>query len=103
MIRHIVAWKLKEGTPQEKRAATERIKAELEGLRPFFPDALIEVGFDIGAVPNSFDVSLYSEFPSVEALKAYQVHPEHQRAGAIVRELVETRAAVDSEFTRTCC
>ena len=55
----------------------------------------IEVGVDIGYDPQADDVVLYSEFVDRAALDAYQGHPLHLDAKAIVSVLVTGRRAVD--------
>jgi Stress responsive A/B Barrel Domain. len=96
MIKHIVMWKLKEEAHgNDKPTNAQLIKEKLEGLSGKIEGLLkIEVGIDfLGG--NNFDVVLYSELTSEEALDAYQNHPLHQELLPFVRDAVVDRKAVD--------
>lgn len=99
MIRHIVAWRFKDealGAPKAENVA--RAKAAIESLRETVPGIVhLEVGVDIGAAHDSWDIVLHSEFADREALAAYQVHPEHVKVSELVGVMRELRAAVDYE------
>ena len=93
MIKHMVLWKL---TEQSKEEAPGKIKRMLEGLSGKIPGLLhIEVGINFN--PNGYDVSLYSEFESAEALEGYQVHPEHQKVKDYIGSVTCGRAVSDYE------
>jgi len=99
MIKHIVVWKLKdEANGNKKEANAMLIKKGLENLKGKIEGLLnIEVGIDfLGG--NNFDVVLYSEFTSKEALNFYQNHPLHQAVLPFIREAVTDRKAVDYEI-----
>jgi len=94
MIKHVVAWKIKD--PAQKAAHANAVKRALEALRGHIPGLLaIEVGIDIGCDRNADDVVLYAEFADRAALDAYQRHPLHEDAKAIVALLVKDRRVVD--------
>lgn len=96
MIKHIVMWKLKEEAhSNNKETNAQLIKEKLEALSGKIDGLLkIEVGIDfLGG--NNFDVVLYSELTSKEALDFYQNHPLHQALLPFIREAVEDRKAVD--------
>lgn len=99
MIKHIVCWKLKEeahGNPKAKNA--ELIKAELESLAGKIDGLLkIEVGINIPEYPDNYDLVLYAQLTSKDALNVYQNHPLHQAILPFVREAVTNRVAVDYE------
>ena len=99
MIRHIVAWRLKDSALGNDKAANARqMKEKLEALRGRIPGLLrLDVGLDFSATENSADVVLVSEFESREALAAYQVHPEHKAVGLFVRAVVCERRLIDCE------
>ncbi len=96
MIKHIVMWKLKEEDHGNDKATNaqlikeklEALDGEIEGLHK------IEVGVDFLGGTN-FDVVLYSELSSEEALDTYQNHPLHQALLPFVKEAVIDRKAVD--------
>jgi len=99
MIKHIVVWRLKDvalgaGKPEN----LERARTALEALRDLIPSVRhLEVGLDIGAAHDSWDIVIYSEFDDRAGLDAYQVHPEHVKVAALIGELRELRAAIDYE------
>lgn len=96
MVKHIVLFKLKdEISNEEKLTAMNQFKAAIEAL----PEKIatikkIEVGFNTN--PNeSWDIALYSEFDSLEDIKAYAVHPDHVAAGKLLVNVKESRSCVD--------
>jgi hypothetical protein len=99
MIKHIVVWKLKpsaEGRSADRNAA--EMKARLDALNGVVPGlVMLEVGIDFSRTSGSADVALYSEFTDIEALKAYQIHPDHVEAAAFVRPLCSERILIDYE------
>jgi Stress responsive A/B Barrel Domain len=99
MIRHIVAWKLKADDATAKGKSAEQIRALLEGLRPVIPEILqLSVNENVVLTELNWDLVLVADYNSAEDLKTYQVHPDHQRASAIITSLVAARASVDFEF-----
>lgn len=98
MIKHIVMWKLKDEAHGNDKATNARlVKEKLEALSGKIDGLLkIEVGIDFLGGGN-FDVVLYSELSSKEALDTYQNHPLHQAALPFIREAVIDRKAVDYE------
>lgn len=99
MIRHIVTWKLAAEDAAGKAESAAVIKAELEALVPVIDELLtLEVRANEAYFETNWDVVLIADYDSLAGLDAYQVHPEHQRAAAIVREHVSARASVDFEL-----
>ena len=99
MIRHIVAWRLKDSALGNDKAANARLlKEKLEALPAQIPVLRsLAVGLDFSATENSADVVLVTEFESRAALAAYQVHPEHKAVVAFVSQVVAERRLVDYE------
>lgn len=100
MVRHVIVWKLKEKFTAEEK---ERIKAEiregLEGLAGRIPGLISIRVYTRGLPSSTSDLMLDSEFESVEALKAYSVHPEHVAvANGKVRPNVAVRSCFDVEI-----
>jgi len=99
MIRHLVLWRLKEealGAKKEENA--QKMKTLLEAL----PEKIsvireLSVGFNVVEAPANYEVVLNSLFQSLEDLNAYIVHPEHQKVGEFVRQVVAERASIDYE------
>jgi len=93
MIKHIVMWKLR------NKADAEILKDKLEALQGKIPGLLhIEVGIDINLGEMAADLVLYSELQDLDALKAYQNHPEHQAIVPLVKAAAISRTVVDYEL-----
>ena len=97
MLKHIVFWKLKEeaaGASQAQNAA--KLKGLLEALPALIPEVReLEVGLNLLAGDQAPQVALYTVFDDDAALQRYQVHPEHPKVVAFVREIAAERRAVD--------
>ena len=98
MIKHIVFWKLKDeaegGTKAENIA---KIKAMLERLVGIVPGLLnAQVGANLNG--GEYDACLVSEFESMEALHAYDSHPEHLKVRAFVKAVRVSRVSMDYEM-----
>lgn len=100
MIKHIVFFGLVDTAEGKSKAEhAQIIKEELENLKNLIPEIInIEVGINHPDAPQSnYDIALYSEFESLDALNVYVSHPEHQRVAAYIGKVKTTRAAVDYE------
>ena len=100
MVKHVILWKLKEFSDEEKMNIKAEIKENLESLMGKIPGLLdIKVHID-GLLPTSnADFMLDSTFESAEALKSYAVHPKHVAvADGKVRPFVESRSCIDFEL-----
>jgi hypothetical protein len=95
MIKHIVMWKFKDETVEEDKLEMKRQLEALKGVVPSLSD--IEIGLNTAESPAAMDMVLSSEFRTMEDLKAYVVHPEHQKVVEFVEPLVCERAVVDYE------
>ncbi|QCX33041.1 Dabb family protein [Caloramator sp. E03] len=97
MVKHVVAWKLKdeaEGNNKEKNAKI--IKENLERLKDVIKEIKhIEVGININTSNAAFDLVLYSEFENIEDLEKYQNHPEHVKVAEFIAKVREDRIVVD--------
>ena len=98
MVRHIVAWSFKDGfTADEKQAHLQKIKTDLEAL-PSIIGGIIELKVHINLLETSNrSAMLDSLFESEDALKAYQIHPEHKKVSEFVRSVMEDRVCLDYE------
>jgi hypothetical protein len=100
MIKHLVFWKLADKAEGNDKATNallikeklESLNGEIAGMRH------LEVGVDYPQTPDSFDVALYSEFESRDALNAYQEHPKHKVVQAFVKLVRIDRKVVDYEI-----
>lgn len=99
MIRHIVMWNIKEEiTGEEKKKACEKMAEGFLPLKNLVPDVL-DLKVEINTMESSNrDFMLLVDFPNVEALNAYQVHPEHVKAAAYVKEVTVNRVCFDYEI-----
>ncbi|MTI88713.1 MAG: Dabb family protein [Balneolaceae bacterium] len=101
MIKHIVMWKLKDVAEGKTRDENARIMKEmLETLPPKIEELQqVEVGINIlhGADQSICDVVLTVVCENKEDLQAYAVHPDHQKAVAFIKKVVNERRVVDYE------
>ena len=99
MIRHIVQWKLRAEDAEARAAAVAEIATALEGLVPVIDELIsLEVHPNVAYEDVNWDVVLVADYASVDDLAAYQVHPAHVAAAAIVRSHVTERASIDFEI-----
>lgn len=101
IVKHIVCWQLKnEANGKSKAENALMIKEKLEALSGQIVGLRkIEVGINLPTYPTNYDVVLYSELDSKEALDFYQQHLLHQAVLPFVREVVSGRVAVDYEIS----
>ncbi|MBI5638228.1 MAG: Dabb family protein [Nitrospinae bacterium] len=86
MIRHIVLFKLKEGTPAaEGKELARQLAALLHTTGGLMKEA--EVAFDVVHAHNSYDIVLNSVFENIEDLKEYQAHPEHVKVLDLIKKI----------------
>ena len=82
MIKHVVMFKLKdeaEGFTKSENA--KKIKELLDSLPAKISEIRgYEVGINIKDSERAYDICIYSTFDSMESLKSYIEHPEHQKA-----------------------
>ena len=99
MVKHIVLFRLKkEIATDEKMVVMKEFKKAIEALPEKIPFIRkIEVDFNINP-DEEYDMALYSEFDTLEDVKAYSVHPDHKAAGSIIADVKEARACVDYEI-----
>ena len=96
MLKHVVFMKFKAGV-------TDADIAELEAGLAALPAAISEIrefvfGRDILHSERSFDFALVSAFDDLDAMKRYQVHPNHVVVLGKVKELSEINRIVDFTF-----
>lgn len=98
MVNHYVFWNLKDSlTEDEKKQAALTIKEKLEAVGKLVP-GVVSLEVKINELKSSNrDVALLSSFESVEALSAYQVHPEHVKAGDFIKTVACDRTCFDFE------
>jgi len=93
MFHHVVFFKLRE---RGNREAAEKIRDALEAMRGKIAELKhLEIGIDELHTERSWDVALVTRFDSREAMEAYQVHPLHKEAIAIIAQYREQSIVVD--------
>jgi len=93
MLVHIVCWKYKPEITEQQREAH---RAKLKNLPSVIPDILsFQVGADMLHLERSFDTGLVAAYADRAALDAYTVHPEHQEAAALGKQIAEKVVSVD--------
>jgi len=99
MIRHVVMWKMRGPSVEEKQAQAARLRAALEGLRGKIEGmSQLEVGISVAPPDEQIsDVVLVTTHDSWDALKAYAVHPEHLEVVKLAGQIRSERRAVDFE------
>lgn len=99
MINHVVLFKLKDYSQDEKSRLIAEMKSLLEGLKGEIEELkYIEVGVNYELNSKSYDLVLISHFENIEDLDKYRVHAEHKKVLVRFAELRLERAAVDYEF-----
>jgi len=99
MINHVVLFKLKDYSEDEKPLISAEMKALLEGLNGKIEELkYIEVGVNFELNTKNFDIALISHFETLEDLDKYSVHREHKKVLDRFAEFRLERAAVDFEF-----
>ncbi len=98
MLTHVVWWTLKpeaQGRSAAQNAAL--LKERLDALRGNIPSLKdLSVGVEVlGSSTEEVGLVLVSRHDDAEGLAAYVSHPEHQAVGAVLKELVATRKAID--------
>lgn len=100
MIKHIVMWQLKDHAEGADKAANAlKLKALLDSCASLVPGMhKFEVAIAQPGLECTYDVILYSEFASREALDAYQNHPDHVAIKPFVGAVRQSRQCMDYEI-----
>jgi hypothetical protein len=95
-VSHVVMWHLKGETPAEKAVSAERVKSVLLPLVETIPE-IISMSLHDSVVheARNADLILLSEFATLDDLQTYQVHPDHEAAAAVIREVTTARVVGD--------
>jgi len=100
MIKHVVMWRVRGTSPEERRDQAEKVRTALEALRGNIPGmSSQEVGIGVGGDEQFGDVVLISTHDDWEALKGYQVHPAHLQAARVIAAARIERRVLDFEVT----
>lgn len=99
MIKHIVMWNFAdEAEGADKATNLVLVRDRLSDLADVVP-GIITLEPVIPAEPfeHSYDLVLYSEFESPEALRAYAGHPDHVAVAEFIAKVRTARVCVDYE------
>lgn len=99
MIKHIVMWNFADKAEGADKATNLAIvRDRLAGLRNVVPGIItLEPVIPTDPFEHSYDLVLYSEFESLDALKAYAEHPDHQAVAGFIGAVRTARVCVDYE------
>jgi hypothetical protein len=96
MLKHVVFMKFNTGVSEASIQDLEKSLAVLPAAIPEIRQ--YEFGRDVLHSERSYDFALVSAFEDLEALKRYQVHPEHVIVLTKVRAMCDSILAVDFEM-----
>ena len=100
MIKHVVMWRVRGTSAEERRDQAEKIRTALESLRGNIPGmSSLQVGIGSGGDEQFGDVVLISTHDDWAALKAYQVHPAHVEAARVIAAARIERRVLDFEVS----
>ena len=94
MIKHIVLWKFKENTENEREVFLERLLA-LNGVIPEIKNAEIKKNVNMNG--DNYDAMLISTFDSIENMEKYKVDPRHLEVSSLCKAIRISRASIDYE------
>ena len=86
MIRHIVMFKLQAENHEESLKEAVTLAKTLTGLEEVASGEVVCNHKD--ADPTNYDFALVFDFVSFAALSAYQVHPEHLKLKALLKDTI---------------
>jgi hypothetical protein len=96
MLKHVVFIKFKEGITEAEISSLEKGLSALPAKIPEIKD--FQFGRDVVRSERSYDFALVSDFDNMEAMKRYQVHPDHVPVIGMVRSISASILAVDFEY-----
>lgn len=93
MLIHIVCWKYKDEISPEAR---EEHRRKLRDLKDVIAEVIdLKVGADVLFLPRSYDTGLVATFKNLEGLNAYTIHPVHQAAANLGKQIAAHVVSVD--------
>lgn len=98
MVKHIVLFQLApDMDPALKQQVMQDFKKAIEALPATIPFLRsVEVGININP-SETFDLTLYSTFDTLDDVRAYAVHPDHVAAASLIGPYKVARSCVDYE------
>ncbi len=95
MIKHIVFFKLKDNSTENKKVVQNRLlqmKDEIWVLKN------IEVGINFKESDRAYDIALITDFATEEDLNIYQDHPYHVGIKNFIKEVTSDSKVVDFQY-----
>lgn len=96
MLKHVVFMKFKQGTTegeiQDLQKSLGALPAKISEIKEY------QCGPDVLHTERSYDFALVSAFEDLDAMKRYQVHPDHVAILGKVRAMCESILAVDFTY-----
>ena len=95
MLHHVVCMRFADGVTD---AQIQAIHEGLAALPASIPELKsLDLGRDVVKGERSFDFALVAVFEDLDAMKRYQVHPDHQAVLTLIRAATQQVVAVDFE------
>ncbi|GAA3964462.1 Dabb family protein [Thermobifida alba] len=94
-IRHIALFRWNEGVTPEQVEHVEELLGKLPGAIPELKS--YSFGADLGLGAGNHDFAVVADVEGESGFLAYQNHPDHQAALAVIKPMLADRAAV--QFT----
>ncbi len=103
MIHHIVLFKITEFDDEldrqkkieELKSIFEKVSCKIQTIKSY------EVGANINTSDCAYDVAINATFKTMDELKAYLIHPDHQYAIEKASSIPKTKVILDYEVHRT--
>ena len=96
MIKHVVCYKLKDNSEENKQRVIKRM---MMGMKDRIPGLLsIEMGSDFMGSERSYDWVLIETFATRRDMDGYLAHPAHQNVRRFMKEVRTDSVAVDFYF-----
>lgn len=98
MVKHIVLFQLaSEMEAERKKNVMDAFKKGIEALPAKIP-FIRKIEVELNANPEEqFDIALYSEFDTMDDVRAYAAHPAHLAVAALLKDCKKSRSCVDYE------
>ena len=98
MVKHIVLFQLMPDMEPARRL--EVMRAFKEGIEALPREISFIRNIEVGLNANpdeAFDIALYSEFDTMDDVRAYAAHPAHLAVAALLKDCKKSRSCVDYE------
>lgn len=98
MIKHIVMFKFREDTEENKKSQLNEVKRVLDKLPEYIPEIRdYEVGINVSKQERAYDLVIVSSFDTQEHLDVYRNHPAHTDALEVIAKYKVDAKVVDFE------